>query len=175
MNLQLRHDLFKKVFSNDIHVCRQICDQLWILLWYSLLDEVKTIVELGTHIGCSTRIFLMSDPEKLISIDIEKQPIIETIEKEYDNFQFILSDTLKIDPVPKCDLLLIDSDHSYKHVITELYKYEPNVSRYILMHDINLPAVDKAMNEFLENKKNKWKLDLRFNGRYHSLGVLKRL
>lgn len=51
-----------------------------------------------------------------------------------DAWTFTIQDSLLAD-IPKCDLLLHDSLHEYKHVLAELERHHAKVRRWIVLHD----------------------------------------
>ncbi len=64
---------------------------------------------------------------------------------------------------PKVDLLIIDSDHTYKHVLEALQAWAPHMktNHYVFLHDYEaqgrgarfaFPGVKKACDKFFKNK-----------------------
>jgi len=120
-------------------------------------SKIKTVIEIGC--GLSTTRFIKSLKKHggiLYSIDI----------RTYDAFMekspywiFLHGDSLTIDlkKLPeKCDMLFIDSKHTYIQLKAELKKFEPLVRNggYIVMHDINETSnieMFPAFREFVRN------------------------
>jgi predicted O-methyltransferase YrrM len=48
----------------------------------------------------------------------------------------------------KYDVVLIDAGHSYKNAITDARFYAPLAKKYVIFHDICLPEVKMAYNEY---------------------------
>lgn len=95
--------------------------------------KAKTVLELGTNIGLSTREFstaLRETGGKLYTVDIN--PPLGNWHTQFpcENIVFVQHDALTLnttdlkDPV---DILLIDDKHSYRHLLQELRKYGPLV------------------------------------------------
>jgi len=114
--------------------------------------KCKTITEMGVRFGWSTRCFLYTKPNKLVSIDkyswgsIEQaggspQPgnfYYEQYKKLYEgivDYQFVLSDTTKIDPIKETELLFIDTFHHRDCLKIELKKHGNQATKFILLHD----------------------------------------
>lgn len=80
-----------------------------------------------------------NDNKKYIAIDLidENTNILnakEISESVGINFEFIVSNTIEIE-IDKTDLLFIDTDHRYQHLMKELELHNENVSKYIIIHD----------------------------------------
>lgn len=111
-------------------------------------------MELGTGSGISADAFLTGlriTNGVLYSIDLypEREPVKSTIQRLKSNthFIFIHSDSVEVSKAwknKKIDILYVDSDHSYDHVLEELTqwgKFEPQVT---LVHDILGPDDNKG-------------------------------
>ena len=64
-------------------------------------------------------------------------PLIELI--ELDKNELSIDNIIKIDSLPKIDLLFIDSIHTYCHVCYQLETYSHFISKYIILHDTANP------------------------------------
>ena len=130
-----------------------------------LAGRCDTIVEFGVwRAHGSTWAFLAGRPKRMISLDIRYHINIEQVrqvaEDEGIDFHFVLGDSRAFE-MPECDLLFIDSDHTYAQMRAEL-KHAPKVRRWILMHDtvtcweksINSDeeGIGRAIEEFLEER-----------------------
>lgn len=51
------------------------------------------------------------------------------------NLNFIKGDVLNLKSIPECDLLFIDTFHSYKQLKAELFLFSKYARKYIVMHD----------------------------------------
>ena len=115
-----------------------------------LAGESEIVVELGTRGMVSTLGLLMGLQEnsksvkKYLGVDLSypDKTILNQIHRfarsARVDFQFILANDLEIDPV-ECDLLFIDTLHTYRQLTLELEKFSPKVKKYIAMHDTDEP------------------------------------
>jgi hypothetical protein len=107
---------------------------------FELSKQCDTLVEMGVRWVVSTWAMLASKPKKMISYDIsyhDKTKIDEVIKaasEEGIDYQFILSDVLQID-IDGCDLLFIDTLHTYSQLRQELEKHAKFVNKFIVLHD----------------------------------------
>ena len=113
-----------------------INEHLPTLLKYG--KECEHITELGVRWVSSTWPLLLSNPKKMISVDIVKHPNIDEVielSKEYNiDYTFIESDVLDME-IENTDLLFIDTLHTYNQLIKELELHSIKVSKYIILHD----------------------------------------
>lgn len=125
----------KHITPSDIN------EHLPVLRKYS--EECDVIVELGVRTIVSTWAFLLGTPKKLISVDIKHPneynskdlPLVEEISKEIGvDFNFILSDSRTVE-IPECDLLFIDTLHTYNQIKKELEIHSSKVKKYMIFHD----------------------------------------
>lgn len=119
---------------------------------YRYASLVKgTIVEIGAHMGRSTVLMALSSPEsKVITIDPFKDTIFGPVSGEevrkrfYENVEGL--NITCIESTSKkahrgwnkeIDLLLIDGDHLYEAVKTDIRLWAPHVKKgsYVLIHD----------------------------------------
>jgi len=168
-------EILEKIYQEKVSTPSDINEHLSVLKNYS--EECDTIVEMGVRKMVSTWAFLMARPKKLISVDY-KYPkdygsddleIVKKISIDIGvDFEFILSDSRKID-LPKCDLLFIDTLHTYSQLKQELEKHSGQVNKYIIFHDTetfkyapdttngidgNDMGIWSAIEEFLDNNKS---------------------
>ena len=131
----------QEIYQNKCDTPGDINEHLPVLKKYT--EDCETVVEFGVRSIVSTWAFLMGNPKKLVSVDY-KHPseygssdleIVENIAKERSiDFSFILSDsrTCEIEP---CDLLFIDTLHTYDQIKEELRVHASKVMKYIIFHD----------------------------------------
>jgi predicted O-methyltransferase YrrM len=97
------------------------------------------VVELGSRFGTSTLAILTSVPKALYTVDIERRETITTLlhlaEQENIPFTFVEDNDLTC-YVPECDILFIDTLHTYSQLKQELALHADKASTYIVMHDI---------------------------------------
>lgn len=127
---------------------------------YTLANECDSVVELGTRKLVSTWAFLLAKPKFLTCVDIVHpysygdegrenfDLAIRCAKEEFINFEFIYDDDLNIE-IPECDLLFIDTEHTYDQVTSELNLHASKVKKYIIFHDTIIMEVYQAICEFL--------------------------
>lgn len=104
-----------------------------------LCDADDEIVEFGTRAAVSTTALLYGLPRRLISVDIDRRPEVDEIERlaaengvQYD---FINADTTTFEIGRPVGLLFIDTKHTYEQLTAELQHNSKFVTRYIILHD----------------------------------------
>lgn len=114
------------------------------------------VIELGVRTGNSTVAFLWALAKTggaLTSVDCSEPPDIDA-----DHWRFLFADDLDpavVGRMPACDVLFIDTTHTYEQTTAELAAYGPLVvpGGRILLHDTDLTIgggkpVLRAMNEW---------------------------
>ncbi len=177
--------------------------KMYSAIWKRMQEIVfdlkpKLILELGTNVGHSTRIFLEAmmqcpRPGHIITVDIKGPKWQEWQMKKYEgHFTAVESDSLSLAfDDREIDILYIDSLHTYEHVLKELKLYVQKVKKggKVLLHDVSKPddgveaieqipriesnnseskQINKAINEFLKNKNYRYEVVLGHSG----LGVI---
>lgn len=126
----------EKKFKEQININSDINQHIETLYKYG--KKCDHITEMGVRWVSSTWPLLYSNPKKIISYDIVKNPNINEVinlSKEYGiNFSFIEVDVLKIEIEPT-ELLFIDTLHTYNQLSKELKLHSNKVSKYIILHD----------------------------------------
>jgi|TARA_B110000908_G_C10136587_1_gene394759 hypothetical protein len=152
-------------------------------------QECDHITEMGVRWVVSTWVWLACAPKKLISYDLynpshwgaDITPVEKTAEAYGLDFEFREQDVLKLD-MEETDLLFIDTWHAYDQLKKELELHADKVKKYICFHDTTLfeykdeplhhenswgketsgKGIWPAIEEFLEENKNTWRLKERF-------------
>lgn len=109
-----------------------ISDHLLTLVEFG--SKCTSIAELGVREGNSTLAFLFSRPSLLFSVDLRPKPNFDNLVPPMTCWQFVLADSREV-ILPKVDLLLIDTTHTYSHLKAELDRHVPKVSKFIILHD----------------------------------------
>jgi len=112
----------------------------------SLSSECRSVVELGVDRAVSTFAFLAGLPSGsfLYSVDVRLPPhdrlekAIQVAKSQGIIFIFQLGSDLELD-IPACDLMFIDTFHTYCQAITELRVLSGRVQKYIVLHDTSPP------------------------------------
>jgi hypothetical protein len=104
---------------------------------YNLAKECETVVEMGVRTGVSTRAFLNTNV-KLISFDIvldhKVQQLFDYAKKHGKDVQYIKENVLDIE-IDECDLLFIDTLHTYTQLNQELKLHGNKSKKYLAFHD----------------------------------------
>lgn len=125
------------------------------------------VVEFGVRGIVSTWALLAGRPGSLTSVDIVAPPAAELAEvhrcaAEVDTaFEFVHASTLEIPPIG-CDILFIDTLHTYAQLRAELARHAEGVNVFIAMHDTETfgargedgtePGLRAAIEEFLAGR-----------------------
>jgi len=114
-----------------------------------LASECDTVVELGVRWMVSIIAFVVSGCKSVNGYDFNHPNIygdyrfkqVEDYCKKYNiNFNFYQQDALKIEDFPTCDLLFIDTYHTFRELKCELFLYHDKVKKYIVCHDTEIFA-----------------------------------
>jgi len=109
-----------------------------------LASECNTVVEFGVRNIVSTVSLAVSGCKNLHSYDINDASILNPdrfmllkmhCEKNNINFKFNKCDILKLETIPECEMLFIDTFHAYAQLKCELFFFSNKVKNYIVMHD----------------------------------------
>jgi hypothetical protein len=152
-------------------------------LLFTLAIQSREIVEFGVREARSTTAFLAGQSQSprmtsLYSYDIKD--FTHRIKAKWTDDQtewvFFQADTAKLEEIPDCDLLFIDSLHTYDQVVAEI-RHAHRVRRWIVLHDTVLFGINgekgeggilPAINQFLERNPS-WKLAKHYR---HSSGLM---
>jgi hypothetical protein len=132
--------MIEEILQHHYSTPSDINEHLPVLREYS--ENSETVVELGVRGVCSTWAFLAAKPKFLYSYDLLPPSnwggdleLVYTVAKELGvAFEFRMQDVLKVD-IPKCDVLFIDTWHTYDQLYAELQKHSNKVKKYIILHD----------------------------------------
>lgn len=188
----------KLIYEKESETSSDINEHLPTLLKYA--NECDHITEMGVRWVSSTWPLLLSNPKKLISYDIKKDPKINEVinlSKEYKiDYIFVEEDVLNVE-IENTDLLFIDTLHTYNQLLLELELHSDKVNKYIILHDTttfedvdeiiynhasplvknepkNKQGLWTAVLDFLDSNKGKvWELGERFTNN-NGLTILKR-
>ena len=102
-------------------------------------SECDVVMELGVRTGNSTFALLSGLPKKMRSFDIgpfcNKIICKDLAEANGIDWQFIQENVLTTDKIEECDLLFIDTLHSYFQLKKELELHGNKSRKYIVLHD----------------------------------------
>ena len=98
-------------------------------------NRCEVAVEFGVKHGASSSALLM-EAGHVISYDILETPQARQLQRiAGDQWEYRIEDSVAA-IVPPCDLLLVDSLHTYAHCNAELNAHADRVRRYLLFHDV---------------------------------------
>lgn len=151
-----------------------IDQHLITLAWYG--SQCESIVEFGVRTGISTVAWLISAPYNLDCYDLEKHPEVDDLSEmavEWTIFRFHQENTLEC-TIPECDLLFIDTLHTYDQLKQELARHADKAKKWIILHDTEtFPDMTRAAVEW-EAANPHWKLKQHFQHQ-HGLTVYERV
>lgn len=104
--------------------------------------ECEVIKEIGVCQGATLAAIMMTNPKKLIGLDIMPK-YFNPYKEHFDNyakennidFEFITGDSTNPKLTHEVDMLHIDSLHKPEHLMKELILHAPKVKKYIVFHD----------------------------------------
>lgn len=168
-------ELRKKIFNELSATPSDINEHLNTLRAYAGRSE--RVVEFGTRGGVSTLALLDGQPSSLITVDVDKNLV--NVDHIYEcvgdtKFSSIIKSSLEYE-IGVCDLLFIDTDHTYEQLSAELNMHNQSVTRWIIMHDTESYAGCKlAVNDFISNHKVYWKQLVHYTNN-NGLTILERI
>ena len=134
-----------------------------------LAEGAGTIVEFGVRTGNSTCAFLhgleLGGGGTLYSYDLGGHTFGKP-ELENANWVFTQADTGKLENIPPCDILFIDTLHTQAQVTAEL-RQAPYVEKFIIFHDSvnngdrgegDQPGITRAIYQFLAQNWKEWRV-----------------
>jgi cephalosporin hydroxylase len=147
-----------------------------------LASQSKTVIEFGMRHGVSTVALLAGQPKRMISYDLNHDPIAEILKSKQGatDFSFVQGDSLSVHIDP-CDLLFIDTRHTADQLSNEFQRHAGKVRRWIVLHDTQIfgergedggPGLLPAVRRFL-NENPEWSV-VHHTQANHGLTVLSR-
>jgi hypothetical protein len=109
-------------------------------------DDVQDVVEFGVFQGGSTAAFLTCPIRSLRSYDIDISKVDKSLFRRLNKtvlWDLQQRSSTDPDPFDSCDLLLLDTQHTYDHVMRELTLHGHRSRRYIAVHDTKYPPPHK--------------------------------
>lgn len=169
-------------YNNQCQTSSDINEHLPTLKRYA--EECEHITEMGVRWIVSTWAFLMGNPKKMVSYDIDAinlDLINESLVGTDIDFTFIQSSTLDV-TIEETDLLFLDTDHTYEQVKGELMRHGNKSKKYIIFHDTTTfgevgmygsRGIWHSIQEFLQENSH-WTLHEKFENN-NGLTILKRI
>ena len=154
--------LFKE-FCSAVDTPSDINEHLQLL--FDLTSICEAVVEIGVRTAVSTRAILAGMPKEYLGIDLEitreAQDIVNIGHAAGINASLLKGNSHEVD-IPECDLLFIDSDHTYNCLKVELERHGNRAKRFIAFHDTTIFASElmPAIQQFMKANPH-WKLNIR--------------
>ncbi len=98
--------------------------------------QCKVVVEFGFRTGISASAFLAGGAQLYsFDTDIRCKPHVRRLANDYPHtFVFKVGDSRDVD-IPRCQMLFIDSDHTFDTTMQELIRHDSMVDKWIVLHD----------------------------------------
>ena len=183
--------------ANDVlHQIAPQCVDMWehFPTLRSLASECQSVVEMGVRGGCSAYALLAGLEQSawagkwMLYLDInncQNPKLEEFAHQQAIDIEFKQADSRQVE-IPECDLLFIDTLHTYGQLKLELELHSDKAYKYIVMHDVEAPwgikneaddgspkqGLQAAIEDFLADNK-KWKVKDWYKN-CHGLAVLER-
>jgi len=126
---QLEYEAHKALQSD-------ISEHLEVL--YHLANQCSHVTEFGVRFGSSTRAFLASSANKIVSYDLQLDPGVNNLFNKAKELgrsaKYIQANVLEVQ-IEQTDLLFIDTLHTYEQLKAELGLHSDKVNKYIVLHD----------------------------------------
>jgi hypothetical protein len=153
-------------------------------------EKCEHITECGTRYGNSSVAFMRAYPKKFISYECQhndKIDYLKMLAKDCGiNAEFKTDNFVEIE-IEETDLLFIDTNHNKEQCEIELRMHSDKARKYIIFHDTETfwnrgqgwweemgHGLKDAIEPFLENNKDKWKIAERFTNN-NGLMILERI
>lgn len=170
----------RKTLYDEYRVAKTINSDIYAHLprINDLLKDCSTAIEMGVRDGQSTRAFLINDYLKLRSYDLYLDPYVQTLfgvaKTTGMDCQYIQANTLEIE-IEECDLLFIDTDHTYIQLSQELKLHGNKATKYLVFHDTVTYSREllPAIFEFMADNPH-WKIKQQYSD-CNGLTILERI
>lgn len=144
------------------HGCGQFFDSL---IKYANKPDVHNVVEFGVFQGGSTAALLTCDIGYMVSIDLDisviPKPLFDRLNNNRVGWTLVRNNSLDVrfydtPTTTSDDLLLLDTVHTYDHVMQELKLHGPHTNRYIIVHDTLYPPARKNPKKLVGDAVTEW-------------------
>lgn len=125
------------------------CVDIWehFPVMRDLAQQCESIVEMGVRGGCSSYALLAGLQKSeavdkwmvyLDVVDCRNKKLEEMANACGIGIEFVKASSKEVD-IPECDLLFIDTLHTYGQLVVELEMHQEKARKYIVMHDVDEP------------------------------------
>ena len=135
---------------------------------FNLIKGCESYLEIGTAEGDS--LFVLSHAlkpgSKITSVDFGEphtipyaDQVIQLLAPDYCPALY-RGNSMDASTYPnkeKHDVVLIDAGHAYNEVISDAHMYGHLATKYLLFHDVKLPEVKRAVDEYVEETGAKYR------------------
>ena len=159
-----RHEIDERLWDRFVHLLeskhsKEIRLHLWTL--WQIAGECSTITEFGVKRADSTTAFLAAGVDRLISVDLRREAIVDVLFEIRGETEFVfVGEDCRYVEIPMSDFLFIDSTHTGQHLRVELEKHADKVNRFLGFHD----TVSAGSRGFFYRSKDKEKLERHGDG-----------
>ena len=139
MNNRIQKDMtiIKQKYIQKCNTPSDINEHLSTLFEYA--KKCSTIAEMGVRFVTSSYAFALSKPDRLLCLDIDKNPHVDEFIAECNtdkiNMEFVCASSLEYDLDQEYDLLFIDTLHTFNQLSKELERHHSKIKKYIIFHD----------------------------------------
>lgn len=160
----ISEELLGEIYRKNCQIPSDINEHLPTIHKYANMSDC--VVEFGVRDGVSTSAILASSAKRVFSYDLAYN---NTVEKSFEyarlsgkNCSYNFGDSRLVE-IDACDLLFIDTEHTYEQLIVELNNHHHKVKNFIVMHDtVTFPELNRAIDEFLYNN-TEWQIHKSFH------------
>lgn len=121
-----------------------------------LSSQCNVVVELGVRGGVSSYALLFGRPKEMHSFDINpigslEKDLIAYAQQTGTDWFFYHDNVLTTQHIPECDMLFVDTHHSYKQMACELYLHGNKARKYLVFHDVTIFGHQNELGQIITN------------------------
>lgn len=134
---------------------------------FNLMKGCESYLEIGTAEGNSLYVLAhaLKKGAKITCVDFgeghtksNQDDVMQMLSSDYEVGMF-LGNSMDPQTLPnkeKVDCVLIDGGHDYNTVISDARMYAPLATKYSFFHDVKLPEVKRAVDEYVKENNLKY-------------------
>jgi len=121
--------IYKKHCDTPSHIYKHLPRLL------KLASECEIVCEIGVSTGRSSSALILGAKYKVFSVDMNFTSQARELEAfAEDKWRYIISKSV-LAPLPNCDMLFIDGEHTYYALNSELRRFADKAKKYLVFHD----------------------------------------